>query len=351
MLTPTTGSEMPTRRFSNTILTGAWPQTDPAGCHSLSRTQQQKAVELFGQSDNIRSAATQVPTDQAGAAVDAFGASSHRLAGTVTDHADRYFAMSRASREVGHILHTLRADLDHIDARAHTRIDQIAQSATEATAVMAQTRIIQIIAAARGEATAKSASAATAIADQGARLGITTPSPKTGNPRAVPVSGPDDRIVDPGSYGPHIQQVDNTTGPQPPGIPGPNNEDALASLILPPPGGTPTPPPDAVKIWVDNMLKNLAARPPDDPVAAEARRLAWQALHQPKRCDGFEWTSSSLGLLGSLTGTVATIAGAPAGPADWALLGAALSGDAASAASLFKCMTQAAETPLQAVHP
>ena len=103
-------------------------------------------------------------------------------------------------------------------------------------------------------------------------------------------------------------------------------------------------------VYPDNMLKNLAARPPDDPVAAEARRLAWQALHQPKRCDGFEWTSSSLGLLGSLTGTVATIAGAPAGPADWALLGAALSGDAASAASLFKCITQAAETPLQAVH-
>ncbi len=341
---------MPTRRFSSTILAGAWPQTDPSACHNLSRTQRQKAVELLGNSDDIRSAATQVTSDQAGMTVDAFGTSSHRLAGTVTDHADRYFAMSRASREVGHLLHTLRTDLDRIDSRAHTQIDQIARSATGATAVIAQTRIIQVIAAARGEAADKSASAATAIADQGASLGITTPPPKAGNPSAVPVSGPDDRIVDPGSSGPHIQQVDNTTEPQPPGTPARNNDDALASLILPPPGGTPTPPPDAVKLWVDNMLKNLAARPPDDPVAAEARRLAWQALHQPKRCDGFEWTSSSLGLLGSLTGTVATIAGAPAGPADWALLGAALSGDAASAASLFKCITQAAETPLQAVH-
>ncbi len=341
---------MPTRRFSGTILTGSWPQTDPTACRTLSRTQHQKALELLSHSDDIRSAATQVTTNQAGTTVDAFGATSHGLAGTITGHADRYFAMSRASDEVGHILHGLRTDLDHIDSRAHTQINEIAKSATGATAVLAQARIIQVIAAARGEAAEKSASAATAIADQGANLGIMAAPPKAGNPSAAPVSSPDDRVVDPGSSGPHIQQVDNPTGPQPPVIPGRNNDDALASLILPPPGGTPTPPPDAVKLWVDNMLKNLAARPPDDPVAAEARRLAWQALHQPKRCDGFEWTSSSLGLLGSLTGTVATIAGAPAGPADWALLGAALSGDAASAASLFKCITQAAETPLQAVH-
>jgi len=212
---------MPTRRFSSTILAGAWPQTDPAACHTLSRTQHRKAVELLGHSDEIRAAATQVTTNQAGATVDAFGGSSHRLAGTVTDHADRYFAMARASREVGHILHGLRTDLEHIDSRAHTQIDQIAQRVTGATAVFAQTRIIQVIAAARGEAAEKSATAATAIADQGANLGITTPPAKAGNPSAVPVSGPDDQIVDPGKTGPRIQAVDNTTTPQPPGVPAP----------------------------------------------------------------------------------------------------------------------------------
>lgn len=221
MLTPATASGMPTRRFSSTILAGAWPQTEPSACHTLSRTQHQKAVALLGHSDDIRSAATQVTADQAGMTVDAFAASSHRLAGTVTDHADRYFAMSRASREVGQILHGLRTDLDHIDSRAHTQIDEIAKRATGATAVLAQTRIIQVIAAARGEAAEKSATAATAIVDQGANLGISAPSTKAGTPSTATVPGPDDQIVNPGKTGPSIQAVDNTTTPQPPGLPAP----------------------------------------------------------------------------------------------------------------------------------
>ncbi len=113
--------------------------------------------------------------------------------------------------------------------------------------------------------------------------------------------------------------------PPPPGAPHPSGgadgpySDPITSMMLPP-AGTEAPVSDATKRWVDNMVNELAARPPDDPIAVEARRLAFQALHRP--CNSAEWTAAVAGFAGSSAGVVGTALAIPAGPADWALLGA-----------------------------
>lgn len=86
--------------------------------------------------------------------------------------------------------------------------------------------------------------------------------------------------------------------PPPPGAPHPSGgadgpySDPITSMMLPP-AGTEAPVSDATKRWVDNMVNELAARPPDDPIAVEARRLAFQALHRP--CNSAEWTAGCCG--------------------------------------------------------
>jgi hypothetical protein len=221
VLTETASSGMPTRRFSTAILAGAWPQTDPADCDALATIQQRKALDLLGNAEDIRTAATHVVATQSGHTVEAFHSTSGDLAATITGHADHYFAMARVSVEVGHMVQSLRTDLDDLDARAHQRIDQIARTATSRTAVAAQAQIIAVIATARGGAATKSAATATAIADQGSAIGIdppaATPHPQGGSPTA----NLDDQIINPGSTGPRIQAVDNKTGPQQPGAPAP----------------------------------------------------------------------------------------------------------------------------------
>lgn len=208
MPTATNASGMPTRRFSAAILSGLWPQTDPVSCHDLATRQQQKGADLLADAGQIRATTSRLTAEQSGATVNAFDASGHRLVSTATDHADRYFAMARASREVGHILHGLRADLDSIDSTAHTRIDRIARSATPLTAQAAEANIIRTIARARADATSTSTAAATAIADQGIGLGFSPSPTKRGAPGDGPAAGPDDRIVDPGKGGPAAQAVD-----------------------------------------------------------------------------------------------------------------------------------------------
>jgi hypothetical protein len=116
----------------------------------------------------------------------------------------------------------------------------------------------------------------------------------------------------------------------------------IGSLMLPPPPTAAPPIPDATRKWVDDMTAALASRPPDDPIAVEARRLAYLALNQPQSCDGWEWTSSAGGLAVAAIGTGVTALGAPAGPADWALLGASLAGTGLAYTSLLKCISQAA---------
>ncbi|BBX54756.1 hypothetical protein TM48_04984 [Mycobacterium shottsii] len=144
----------------------------------------------------------------------------------------------------------------------------------------------------------------------------------------------------PAHNGNGIQLVDNTEqhdGPQPPPPAKPGSPpDPISSMLLPPTDTAPMS--DATKQWVDNMVKALASRPPDDPIAVEARRLAYDAMHQP--CNSAEWTAAVTGFAGSSAGALGTAIAIPAGPADWALLGAALLGVAGSGAGLVNCATK-----------
>ncbi|WP_162625463.1 hypothetical protein [Mycolicibacterium llatzerense] len=157
---------MPSRQFSAAILGGSWPMTDPATCHNLAQAQHNKAVELLGNADGIRSVANTLVTEQSGATVDAFHHSSHQLASIIVNHADTYFSMSRASAESGRIMSGLKEDLDRLDYRAHRLIEPLMASNNP----LARTQAIQIIATARAQAVAATTTAAQEITAQGAQF-------------------------------------------------------------------------------------------------------------------------------------------------------------------------------------
>jgi hypothetical protein len=163
-------------------------------------------------------------------------------------------------------------------------------------------------------------------------------------------TSPDDQIVGPPNSGDStVRLVDNITRgplpqnppPPPPPTPTSPSDDAITQLMLPPPTPTTTPASDPIRTWVDNMVRELAARPPDDPIAVEARRLAWEALHEPQQCSTWQWTRDAGGLLLSLGGAGVTIAGAPLGPADGAARGRAFGGDSMSNSFVLGALTVA----------
>lgn len=155
--------------------------TDPSHRQTLAQAQHGKAVELLGSADEVRGAVNQVTTEQWGAVVEAFNQSSHALAATITNHANIYFSMSRASTESGRILSGLRADLDRIDHQAHQQIEQLTKSATTGpAAVAARAQAIQVIAAARAQAVAATTAAARDITAQGPQFN-TQPEKPSGN--------------------------------------------------------------------------------------------------------------------------------------------------------------------------
>ena len=79
--------------------------------------------------------------------------------------------------------------------------------------------------------------------------------------------------------------------------------------------------------------------------------MAWEALHQQKQCDGWEWTTSAGGFAIALVGDAGLMAATPTGPADWAALGAALSGTGIAEGNLMKCWGEATEDPPRATYP
>jgi hypothetical protein len=225
------------RQFSSAILAGAWPQNDPSSCFALSAIHHRKGVELLGCADEIQTTTTQLVTAASGQTIEAFQATCTELSATITGHADQYFAMARTSQECGHIVAALREDLDRIDYQAHRQIHQILRAASGGpAAAMARMQAIQVIAQARAAASATSGTAATAIVDQGANLGIApTAQPGGAKPTAA---GPEGQIINPGTTGPTIQQVDNTVEePSPPAPPAPAAQPAAPAEANPTPGG------------------------------------------------------------------------------------------------------------------
>lgn len=183
---------MPSRQFSATIIGGAWPHTDPSAVQNASEAQHRKGVGLLSNADTARSQAAGVAAKQSGAAIDEFCAKCHRDASRYTSQADRYFALARASDECARLIYGLREDLDQIDAEAHRAIQQIMQLVQSRImqAALAGVEIMQIIAAARAAAMAKSAEVTTALSAEIAKVGIGDGTPATGGSSAGDSSGP-----------------------------------------------------------------------------------------------------------------------------------------------------------------
>ncbi|PBA42294.1 hypothetical protein CKJ63_07390 [Mycobacterium avium] len=165
---------MPSRQFSATIIGGAWPRTDPSDIQSAAEAQHRKGVRLLNNAEAARSEAAEVAAEQSGEAVDGFCAKCHSYAATFTSQADRYFALERTSEECARLTYGLREDLDQIDAEAHRAIQQIMQWVQSGAmlAALAGVEIMQIIAAARAAAMAKSAEVTAALAAALAKVGI-----------------------------------------------------------------------------------------------------------------------------------------------------------------------------------
>lgn len=154
---------MPHRRYSAVILGGSWPHTDPQSVQATSEAQHSEGVKNLDLADVVRGASNRVATELSGHVADGFVQACGRIAAMYVGHADEWFGMSRVSEEVGRLAYGLREDLDQIDLKAHQEIARLEEQARLGTGLLALSQIGQVIAKARGEAMAKSATATAAV--------------------------------------------------------------------------------------------------------------------------------------------------------------------------------------------
>lgn len=154
---------MPSRRYSAVILGGSWPHTDPQSCQSCSEAQHAEGIKNLDLADVVRGASNRVAAELSGQVADGFVEASGRIAAMYVSHADRWFAMARVSEEVGRLGYGLREDLDQIDLKAHQEIARLEERAQLGAGLLALSQIGQVVAKARAEAMAKSATATAAV--------------------------------------------------------------------------------------------------------------------------------------------------------------------------------------------
>lgn len=145
-----------------------------------------------------------------------------------------------------------------------------------------------------------------------------------------------------------IQAVDFRTAPLPtdgpspqpaPGGDGGDGGDAITTLMLPPPP-TAVAPRIPVQSFYDQIVGQLAQRPPPDPLVLEALRQAYAANHQA--CNTWQWAGGWLGLGGSTAGLFASIPELvpPVTPVGALGVAASLAGMGGSGAALIDCATR-----------
>ncbi|OPX07333.1 hypothetical protein B1790_23825 [Mycobacterium sp. AT1] len=258
------------------------------------------------------------------------------LAGWYDSHADHAIAASSQCTHQAETLGRTRAQVP--PPEKFTEIERRLQAASAANASTggAYARVVTQLQTELATTHSQARVAYARYREHGAALSADPPQAPPSTVRAL-----DNPLAPPGPAVPHPPAPSVPDGTQTGGL-APGASSDPASMLLPPPASAAPPVPDSTRRWVSEMTAALASRPADDPIAVEARRMAYLALHQPKTCDGWEWTSTTGGLAVSTLGTVVTAAGTPAGPADWALLGASLAGTGLAAENLLKCIYQAA---------
>jgi hypothetical protein len=164
---------MPCREFSQAILAGSWPTTSPETWDHASQAQHDKGTQLLQHADALRGIADRVIANQSGEAVNGFHEMLYRQAGTVTDQADSYFALSRGSEEIGRYLNGQREDLDKIDRDAHQKIEQIRAAAHGFASQMGVGQaVMAVVMAAGAQAKGVDTTVAGNITAQTAKMGL-----------------------------------------------------------------------------------------------------------------------------------------------------------------------------------
>lgn len=156
MTTALAGTGMPTRKFSALILAGLWPTTPASVWSDCADADRAKANELFDNGQALRKLAGELTSENAGKLVEAMHESYMVQAVDLGKHGDAFMRLARADQEAASIIEGAKADLDAIDARAHDEIERILASSKDRAVVMPA--INQVIAMARAQATAKTAS-------------------------------------------------------------------------------------------------------------------------------------------------------------------------------------------------
>jgi hypothetical protein len=294
------------------------------------------AEQLRTIASELRAASARLMSSWRSPAGDAAGDRLTTLASWYDNHADHAVAASRQCTHQAEAFGRTRAQVP--PPEKFTEIERRLQAANAANASTggAYGRVVTQL---QTELATTHTHARVAYASYGEHGAALSADPPQAPPNTVQAL--DNPLAPPGPPVPHPPAPSVPDGTQTGGL-APGASSDPASMLLPPPASAAPPIPDSTRRWVSEMTAALASRPPDDPIAVEARRMAYLALHQPKLCDGWEWTSTTGGLAVSTLGAVVTAAGTPAGPADWALLGASLAGTGLAAENLMKCIYQAA---------
>ena len=150
-----------------------------------------KAESLQDNAATIRQRAEALVGENSGKTIDAMYQMCQRQAAAVSRWAETYRSMARAVSEIARIIYSARSTLDRIDANANEEIERIQQEAAAharlGTSALvyaeAQQRIAAVIAAAKAEATAESATAAAKIASVASTMGGAQIAPPGGPER------------------------------------------------------------------------------------------------------------------------------------------------------------------------
>ncbi len=295
------------------------------------------AAELREISAELRAASARLETSWQSPGGEAAASRLQALAAWYDSHAEHADAAARECDHQADAFRRTRAEVPRPET--FTDLEQRLHAASAANAASGG-KYAPVITQLQTELAATHTKAQVTYAGYGGRAATLSGDPPQAPPTTVRAL--DYPLGPPSPPGPsNPSQPRFPTGTEPTGL-APGAPSDVGTMLLPPPAAAAPPISDATRQWVADMSAALAARPPDDPIAVEARRMAYLALHQPKVCDGWEWTSSTGGLAVSALGTAVTVAGTPAGPADWALLGASLAGTGLAAENVLKCISQAA---------
>jgi hypothetical protein len=120
----------------------------------------------------------------------------------------------------------------------------------------------------------------------------------------------------------------------------PSHHDPITDMLVPPPATGPPAAPTPVGDFYDQLIQQLAQRPPQDPMVLEALRQAYAANHQA--CNSWQWAGGILGFGGSTAGLLASIPELipPITPVGVAGGAASLAGMGAAGAAVIDCATR-----------